>query len=482
MHCIGIVGAGLSGLTTAYRLMKHNIRSTIFEASTRIGGRAWTETFPNGQIYEIGGQYIDSDHTDLIDLVHEVGLELMEFPTNPNLIDKYLVTDYDLPDLPLVTYHMADAFRDYQKIFPKISQDAHLAYPEKEFDPLNPYAIALDKINMVDYIDDICSILRPDLDGKKTKFAQILKIVYLVEYGLEPELQSSLNLIMLLGFGSIDKLRWFGSSDEKYVIKGGTQRLTDRLTEHLFASGLCDIKLSSPVSKIKWIPNGYQITANNVEYRYSHIVMTIPFPMYDRIDYTEACFSPLKLYIIKNYKMGRHTKCNIQFHDKVWHTMGDNGLIYVNHVDLPFQNTWDATVNEVDNCRILMNFSAGQYAASLTELPSFYDQLETIYPGSKDGIQNGHIMNWTQHEWTRGSYSIYTVGQYAGGDGILIADGTSLGVSPRGVVPFAGHEGLSEQNCHFAGEAVSVIWQGFLQGAVYSGNSVANVILNLLLF
>src|SRR5262245_6941567 len=37
-----VIGAGLSGLTCAYRLKQAGINATIYEANTRIGGRCWT--------------------------------------------------------------------------------------------------------------------------------------------------------------------------------------------------------------------------------------------------------------------------------------------------------------------------------------------------------------------------------------------------------------------------------------------------------
>jgi monoamine oxidase len=61
---IAVVGAGLAGLTCAYRLKQAGYNATIYEANPdRIGGRCWSMKFANGQIAEHGGELIDQSHT-----------------------------------------------------------------------------------------------------------------------------------------------------------------------------------------------------------------------------------------------------------------------------------------------------------------------------------------------------------------------------------------------------------------------------------
>jgi monoamine oxidase len=61
---IVIVGAGTAGLVCAYRLQQRGIGSRVIEASTRAGGRMFSlrNFFPEGQLTELGGEYIDSGH------------------------------------------------------------------------------------------------------------------------------------------------------------------------------------------------------------------------------------------------------------------------------------------------------------------------------------------------------------------------------------------------------------------------------------
>jgi monoamine oxidase len=63
---------------------------------------------------------------------------------------------------------------------------------------------------------------------------------------------------------------------------------------------------------------------------------------------------------------------------------------------------------------------------------------------------------WPAYEWTRGSYSFYEVGQYT---------------------KFAGMERRRQGTCHFAGEHTSIDFQGYLNGAVETGERAAAEIL-----
>src|SRR3990172_4640458 len=50
---IAVVGAGLAGLTAAYRLKQAGYAATVFEASEWVGGRCWSDRtfFDDGQIF-----------------------------------------------------------------------------------------------------------------------------------------------------------------------------------------------------------------------------------------------------------------------------------------------------------------------------------------------------------------------------------------------------------------------------------------------
>jgi len=73
-----IIGAGLSGLLTAYRLKKEGIPFKILEARNRVGGRINTVYGANDTPIEMGATWFTNQHKHLIALLEELGIEYFE--------------------------------------------------------------------------------------------------------------------------------------------------------------------------------------------------------------------------------------------------------------------------------------------------------------------------------------------------------------------------------------------------------------------
>ena len=75
-----IVGGGMAGLNAAYRMQRAGLRATVYEASGRTGGRMHTATDLTGPglTTELGGEFIDTGHADLLALAAEFGLALAD--------------------------------------------------------------------------------------------------------------------------------------------------------------------------------------------------------------------------------------------------------------------------------------------------------------------------------------------------------------------------------------------------------------------
>lgn len=67
-----IIGAGLSGLLTTYRLKKEGIPFKILEARTRVGGRINTVYGTDNTPVEMGATWFGPQHKNLIALLKEL--------------------------------------------------------------------------------------------------------------------------------------------------------------------------------------------------------------------------------------------------------------------------------------------------------------------------------------------------------------------------------------------------------------------------
>ena len=88
---VAIIGAGLAGLTAAYRLHQAGVPCEIFEGSERTGGRVLTKyDFNKDSMFcELGGELVDTNHRDLIALADELGLEIQELKGGDKGVDLY---------------------------------------------------------------------------------------------------------------------------------------------------------------------------------------------------------------------------------------------------------------------------------------------------------------------------------------------------------------------------------------------------------
>jgi len=449
---IAVVGAGLAGLTTAYRLKQAGYSSSVFEASDRVGGRCWTDrgAFADGQIAEHGGELIDQGHMQIRQLAQQLGLDL----------DNLLVAETNGTE-PLYyfngqPYTYKQATDDIKSIWQKIHSDVSAASYPTLFDNFTQRGFELDHMSIIDWINESVP------GGLNSRLGQLLDVAYNIEYGAESSLQSSLNLLYLLGYSGQGQLRIFGPSNEKYHVRGGNDQIPARMANALEGQ----IQLGRELVAIKQNSNGtftlsIKSGKRTTDQVFDKVVLALPFSkLRSSVDFSKAGFEPLKQTAIKEMGMGTNSKLHLQFNQRYWDTLGNNGETFA---DTGYQNTWHVTRGQPGASGILVDYTGGNVGASFgigtpsSRAQQFLSQIEPVLPGISQ-FWNGKasIDFWTGNQWTLGSYSYWKVGQYT---------------------KFAGMEGKQQGNCHFAGEHTSIDFQGYLNGAVESGERVADEIL-----
>lgn len=76
-----VVGAGLAGLSCAYRLQQAGWRVTVLEAGDRVGGRVLTKR-ADGHLYDVGPTLVSDKYTEYLKLIDELGLSDRVVPSS----------------------------------------------------------------------------------------------------------------------------------------------------------------------------------------------------------------------------------------------------------------------------------------------------------------------------------------------------------------------------------------------------------------
>ncbi len=447
---IAIVGAGLAGLTCGYRLKQAGLNAQLYEASPRVGGRCWSIHDFDPLIGEHGGELIDQSHQAVRQLAQELGLTL------DNLLQGEPKGTEDFFYVNGGKYTYSQLLVDLNGLYQKLHKDTVAASYPTLWNLSTPRGRELDQMSIIDWLDESV----PN-GGSKSNLGRVLDIAYNIEYGAECSRQSALNLIYLLGYRGQGQFRVFGASNEKYHVRGGNDQVASGLASALAAQ----VSTDTPLTAIKRNADAtFTLSFGRSTVTVDHVVLALPFSLLRGVDYSKAGFEPLKVTAIEELAMGTNSKLHVEFKDRFWYDVANNGNTYA---DTGYQNTWEVSRAQGGGKGkgILVNYTGGDIGASFgkgtpsSRAQQFMSQLQPVFPGTDVASHwtgRATLDFWTAYPWTKGSYSYWKVGQYT---------------------KFSGMEKERQGNCHFCGEHTSQDFQGYLNGAVETGERAADEIL-----
>lgn len=460
-----ILGGGLAGLTAAYRLSQAGIPCEVYEAAARLGGRVFTKDQFNaeGMFCELGGEFIDTTQKEILELAAELGVPIDDFLPEMRALPPHLF------HFGGKIYREADILREFAPMAEHLKRDAAKVFldgssPIVTYDRHGPEAKRFDRISLEQYLQS----KRNDVAGW---VLDAIHAAYVGEFGLDAAEQSSINLLVLLspemprGPDGNPEFRIFGESDESKRIRGGNTRLIEALgraieprvkvhLEHRWRA----IRGSGADLELTFLKAGTVVTR-----KAKQVICAVPFTMVREIEGIDQLgLSPTKLQCIRELGYGTNSKYMQGFKERYWRQPhGDTpaSLGYV-FTDQPSQCFWDSSVAQKGASGIMTNFTGGSTGRKgiAGGMAALLAHLEKIHPGigqASDG--NKVLFNWSQYGYARGSYACPRVGQYT----------TIMGAAKT---PELGGRLL------FAGEHVSEHYQGYMNGAVQSGNQAARAL------
>ncbi len=444
---IVIIGAGMAGLNCAYQLQKSGYASTIYEGASRISGRMFTKNnlLANGLYTELGGEFIDSGHKDMLNLCNQFNLNLLD--TNSIVESSFLRDSFYINGRFYTEEEVINAFQPYAK---QIRNDMKSLPAVMTYDDHDATTVRFDNMSITAYLDSI---------GMNGFIRKGIETAYLTEYGLENDVQSSINFLFLFSANTSNGFHIFGSSDERYKIEGGNQSLTQALYSQVKNNVLLEQKLV----KIKESNNGYKLyftdtNGTTIPVNADIVISAIPFTLLREVE-LDVALPTWKTNAINNLGYGTNSKLLLGFSSRVWRNYQYSGYAFTDKV---LQTGWDNSWVQPGTSGGYTVYQGGDkgialgYGTPESQATPFIHQLEKMWPGCRNAYNgNASRMHWPTYPFTKGSYSSYRLGQYT----------TIRGAEIKNI-----------GNLYFAGEHCSANYQGFMNGAAETGRITAKAI------
>lgn len=437
-----VVGAGLAGLTAARRLRTTGRDVVVVEARHRVGGRTYTVPHASGTWLDLGGQWVGPTQDKVLALLGELGLRT--FPTwtagdslagmGPEL-SRYRG---NVPKLGLAV--LVDAL---QAQF-RLDRAAKRVPPDRPWDA--PGAVALDGQTFESWIRRATFT-----SGGGDYFRVVADAVFAAD-------ASSFSLLHALAYirsgRGVDSLVNTRGGAQQDRVHGGTQQISERMAAELGDR----VILEAPVRAIVHDgaeQTGVEVRTDRGTVRTRRVVIAVPPTLAGRIDYQPALPAD-RDQLTQRMPAGAVIKCMAVYDTPFWRDDGLNGQVATNRP--PVKVTFDNSPPSGD-VGILLAFVEGRAAVELgrvteSELRDTVVESLVEYFGDRARRFVDFVAHdWQKEEWTRGCYGAHLP------PGVWTQFGEAL---RRPVGPI-----------HWAGTETAVVWTGYMDGAIESGERAA---------
>jgi monoamine oxidase len=426
-----IAGGGLAGLSAAYALGRLGAAVHVFEAQERLGGRVWTLRNEAGQFHiEAGGEFIDAEQHEIRELAAALRVRLIR------ILRRGFGLALSVDDRVRVSATQERAWKAMaRRLDPAIK-----ALKSVGCNWNTATAAVIARLSFAEALE------RGRSNDRVTALSNALRCFYLAD----PEALSALVVVEQAASDAVP------GRSTMYRAKEGNDALIDSLAKRIRGR----VSLTSIVRAIRQDGNGVRVTIEDRHGRSTqttadYVVVALPSSLV-----LECVFDPpLPSYqqaALASLGSGAATKVALRFERKWWRLKSRPWAYGTN---LAIGAVWDGAEAQ-PHANVLTFLAGGSGSAELrnvleVEGPSGIVSRLSWMGSPTNATLVADPVSWEDEPWSRGGYAVFPPT-----------------FDPRLRVALAASHG----RIVFAGEHTSRRWQGFMNGAVESGQRAAREI------
>ncbi len=450
-----IVGAGFAGLTAARKLARKGKSVIVLEARNRVGGRVENHVLPNGYVSERGGTFVGPTQNHLSKLATELKVKTFETYDvgNNRYINGSTRLDYSdqsafgtAPPDPEFAADLASVVLQLDQMSTSVPVDAPWkADKASEWDNQSLRSwVALHSANP-DFKNRLVPVAtRPIFGAEPGELSLLFTLFYIAASGNEKNV------------GTFERNFNTRNGAQMFRFVGGSELIALRMAKELGRRVILD----SPVRRIEQDKTGVTVHSDHATVRAKETIVAVPPPLAGRIEY-DPKLPYARDQLTQRLPMGTLGKVACVYEKPFWRDDGLTGSVI--NLDGYISFTVDDSPPG-GKPGIIFGFVGGEKSRQFFRKPHklrrklIVAELVDAFGRDAANPKDYFETNWSTEEWTRGCPVAIP------GPGLLLAYGDAIRKPIKRI--------------HWAGTETSTYWNGYMDGAVRSGERAADEVLD----